>query len=119
EVCSGLQFAHENDVIHRDLRPDNIWLLEDGAVKVVDFGIAKLLSSTLTRQGDVLGNANYMAPEQVFGGAIDGRADIFSAAVVLYELLAGRRPFAADSPTSTLLKVVREKPEPLESFAPG
>lgn len=117
EVCSGLQFAHDHGVVHRDVKPENIWLLEDGTIKVVDFGIAKLLSSTLSRQGDVLGNANYMAPEQVFGGAIDGRADIFSAAVVLYELLAGRRPFAADSPTSTLLRVVREQPEPLDSMA--
>lgn len=116
EVCAGLQFAHDHGVVHRDVRPENIWLLEDGTIKVVDFGIAKLLSSTLSRQGDVLGNANYMAPEQVFGGAIDGRADIFSVAVVLYELLAGRRPFAADSPTSTLMRVVREQPAPLDSI---
>ena len=118
ELCTGLEFAHENGVVHRDVKPANVWLLEDGSVKLLDFGIAKVASSTFTRHGDVLGSASYMSPEQVSGGEIDGRADIFSAAVLLYELLAGRRPFESDSPTSTILRIIQEPPRPLEQFAP-
>src|SRR5262249_22818039 len=118
ELCAGLQFAHDHDVVHRGVKPANVWLLEDGTVKLVDFAIAKLLSSTLTRQGEVLDSAYYMAPEQVLGTTVDGRADIFSAAVVLYELLSGRRPFGGETPTSTLLKIVQEEPHPLESNTP-
>src|SRR5262245_9056255 len=76
ELCAGLQFAHDHDVVHRGVKPANVWLLEDGTVKLVDFAIAKLLSSTLTRQGEVLDSAYYMAPEQVLGTTVDGRADI-------------------------------------------
>ncbi len=105
--------------MHRDVKPDNIFLLEDGSIKLLDFGIAKLTSSTLTRQGDVLGSASYMSPEQVSGGeSVDGRADIFSAGVVLYELLAGRKPFVADSPTAVILKILKEDPTPIETLMP-
>ncbi len=117
QLCEGLSYAHEQGVVHRDVKPDNIFLLEDGSIKLLDFGIAKLTSSTLTRQGDVLGSASYMSPEQVSGGeSVDGRADIFSTGVVLYELLAGRKPFVADSPTAVILKILKEDPTPIETL---
>jgi len=118
QLCDGLAYAHEQGVVHRDVKPDNIFLLDDGSVKLLDFGIAKLTSSTLTRQGDVLGSASYMSPEQVSGGeSVDGRADIFSTGVVLYELLAGRRPFVGDTPATVILKILKEDPTPLDQVA--
>ena len=76
QLCDGLAYAHEQGVVHRDVKPDNVFILEDGSVKLLDFGIAKLTSSNLTRQGDVLGSASYMSPEQVGGSdSVDGRAD--------------------------------------------
>src|SRR5206468_3928682 len=82
--------------------------------------IAKVTTSTLTRKGDVLGSASYMSPEQVAGSdAVDGRSDIFSAGVVLYELLAGRKPFHAEAPTAIIMKILQEEPPALETFVPG
>ena len=79
QLCDGLAYAHEQGVVHRDVKPDNVFILEDGSVKLLDFGIAKLTSSNLTRQGDVLGSASYMSPEQVGGSdSVDGRADVFA-----------------------------------------
>jgi serine/threonine-protein kinase len=118
ELCTGLDLAHQNGVIHRDVKPANVWILDDGHVKLLDFGIAKTSSSTLTRAGDVSGSAAYMAPEQARGLAIDGRADVFSAAVVLYELVTGRKPFAADSPTATILQILEDDPPPPDQIVP-
>ena len=99
QLCDALHYAHEQGVVHRDVKPANVFLLTDGTVKLLDFGIAKMASSGLTRQGDVLGSASYMSPEQVRGSdMVDGRADIFSTGVVLYELLAGKKPFESDQP---------------------
>ena len=119
EMCTGLQYGHDHGVLHRGVRPDNVWILDDGAVKLCNFGIAKLFSSTVARQDDVSTTANYMSPEQVLDGALDGRTDIFAAGVVLFELLTNRRPFEAGSATATLLKVVREEPPALEPLLPG
>jgi hypothetical protein len=120
QLCDGLAYAHEQGVVHRDVKPDNVFLLEDGSVKLLDFGIAKLTTSTLTRQGDVLGSASYMSPEQVGGSdSVDGRADIFSTGVVLYELLSGHKPFEADSPTAVIVKILKDEPTPIETFATG
>jgi eukaryotic-like serine/threonine-protein kinase len=120
QLCDGLSYAHEQGVVHRDVKPDNVFLLEDGSVKLLDFGIAKLTSSTLTRQGDVLGSASYMSPEQVGGSeSVDGRADIFSTGVVLYELLSGRKPFEGDSPTSVIVKILKDNPTPIETVTTG
>ena len=106
--------------MHRDVKPDNVFLLEDGSVKLLDFGIAKLTTSTLTRQGDVLGSASYMSPEQVGGSeSVDGRADIFSTGVVLYELLSGRKPFEGDSPTAVIVKILKDEPTPIETVTTG
>jgi serine/threonine-protein kinase len=120
QLCSALNYAHQQGVVHRDIKPANLFILPDGTVKLLDFGVAKLTTSTLTRQGDVLGSVSYMSPEQVSGSeSLDGRSDIFSAGVMLYELLAGRKPFAGDSPTATIVKILREEPPPLETFAAG
>lgn len=119
ELCTGLHFAHEQGVIHRDVKPANIRLLPDGSVKLLDFGIAKMAQSSLTQTGSVFGSASYMSPEQVQGAAIDGRSDIFSAGVVLYELITGKKPFAGDSPTAVIAKLLTEDPEPIEKLVPG
>jgi serine/threonine-protein kinase len=118
ELCTGLHFAHEQGVIHRDVKPANIWLVPDGSVKLLDFGIAKFASSTMTKQGSVFGSISYMSPEQVTGGEVDGRADVFSAGVVLYELLTGKKPFAGDSPTAVLARIMDDEPAPLQDLSP-
>jgi serine/threonine-protein kinase len=120
QLCMALDYAHRQGVVHRDVKPANVFVLSDGTVKLLDFGIAKVSTSTLTRQGDVLGSASYMSPEQVAGAdAVDGRADIFSVGVVLYELLAGRRPFQADAPTGIIVKILHEAPPPITDFVQG
>lgn len=119
ELCAGLQFAHEHGIVHRDVTPSNILRLDDGTVKLVDFTIARVPRSSITKSGEVLGNAPYMAPEQATGRAVDGRADIFSSAVVLYELLTGRSPFEAESPAETILKIATEDPPAVSSVVTG
>ena len=120
QLCDGLSYAHEQGVVHRDVKPDNVFILEDGSVKLLDFGIAKLTSSNLTRQGDVLGSASYMSPEQVGGSdSVDGRADVFSTGVMLYELLTGHKPFEADAPTAVILKILKDDPTPIDTYTKG
>jgi serine/threonine-protein kinase len=120
QLCAGLGYAHSQGVVHRDVKPANMFLLEDGTVKLLDFGIAKLTTSTLTRQGDVLGSASYMSPEQVAGSdSVDGRADVWSTGVVLYELLAGRKPFEGETPTNVIVKILKEDPTPIDSVVPS
>ncbi len=118
QLCTGLHYAHEQGIVHRDVKPANIWLMEDGTIKLLDFGIAKIASSTMTSAGSVVGSASYMAPEQVAGKEIDGRADVFSAGVVLYEMLSGRKPFEGEGPTAVMMKIVKEDPPPLREYAP-
>jgi serine/threonine-protein kinase len=119
ELCTGLHFAHEQGVIHRDVKPANIWLVPDGSVKLLDFGIAKFSSSTMTRQGSVLGSISYMPPEQINGLEVDGRADVFAAGVVLFELLTGKKPFAGESPTAVLARIMDDEPVRGEDLPPG
>ena len=116
QLLTGLHYAHEQGIVHRDVKPANIWLLEDGTVKLLDFGIAKIAASTMTSAGSVLGSAFYMAPEQVTGREVDGRADIFAAGVVLYELLANHRPFEGESPTVVMMKIVNEDATPITKY---
>jgi eukaryotic-like serine/threonine-protein kinase len=116
QLLTGLHYAHEQGIVHRDVKPANIWLLEDGTVKLLDFGIAKIAASTMTSAGSVLGSAFYMAPEQVTGRDVDGRADIFAAGVVLYELITSHRPFEGESPTVVMMKIVNEEPQPITKF---
>jgi predicted Ser/Thr protein kinase len=116
QLLTGLHYAHEQGIVHRDVKPPNIWLLDDGTVKLLDFGIAKIAASTMTSAGAVLGSAFYMAPEQVSGREVDGRADIFASGVVLYELLSSHRPFEGESPTVVMMKIVSEEAQPIGKF---
>jgi len=114
EVCEGLQFAHNHAVIHRDIKPANIFITDNGSVKLLDFGLARLVTSELTHSNMMMGTLNYMAPEQVRGERADHRSDIFATGVVLYELLSGRKAFQGDSFAATLYKILQEVPEPLD-----
>jgi len=109
QVCRGLAYAHEHGVVHRDMKPSNVRILDDGTAKIMDFGIAKLLGTSLTRSGMMVGTVHYMSPEQIRAQALDGRSDVFSVGVMLYELLAGRRPFVGEDPTQVLYKIVTEE----------
>jgi len=120
QLCAGLGYAHEQGVVHRDVKPANVFLLNDGTVKLLDFGIAKLTTSNLTRQGDVLGSPSYMSPEQIMGKEnIDGRADVFSTGVLLYEMLAGRKPFDGETTTAIVLKILQERETAIETINPS
>lgn len=120
QVLSALSYAHGHDVVHRDIKPDNIFLLPDGRVKVADFGIARIASSaTMTRVGQVMGTPGYMSPEQVRGEAVGPPSDIFSTGVLLYELLTGTPAFASTSPTSVMYKIVHEEPKAPHLINPG
>lgn len=120
QTCQGLGYAHANGIVHRDIKTANIRLLENGEVKIMDFGIAKMTASHFTRTGMIMGTPHYMSPEQIRGEKVDGRADIFSLGVVLFELLVYRKPFAGDNPTTVLFKIIHEQPESLvdASFTP-
>ena len=120
QLCSGLGYAHKEGVVHRDVKPANLFILQDGTVKLLDFGIAKLATSTLTRQGDVVGSAPYMSPEQIAGAQdLDGRSDVWSTGVLLYELLTGRKPFDGEGLTTVIAGILREQPPAIEQFVPG
>jgi eukaryotic-like serine/threonine-protein kinase len=113
EVLTALAYAHRTGLVHRDIKPGNILLSEDGKVQVTDFGIARAeAGSTMTQTGTILGTAYYLSPEQAQGLPLDGRSDIYSLGVVVYEMLTGRRPFEGDSPVSIAYKHVREMPRP-------
>ncbi len=107
QVCRGLAFAHEHKVVHRDIKPSNIRLLDAGVVKIMDFGIAKLAGTNVTRTGMLVGTMNYMSPEQIHGVSPDGRSDVFSAGVMLFQLLAGRRPFVGSGP-DVLFRIIQD-----------
>ena len=111
QILSALAYSHRQGVVHRDIKPANIILLADGTVKVADFGIAHVEASELTQLGTVLGTPSYMSPEQILGLPVDGRADLFSAGVILYQFLTGDRPFTG-SATTTVQKVLKEDPLP-------
>ena len=115
QILSALGYSHKLGVIHRDIKPANIILLPDGSVKVADFGIAHIESSELTQVGAVLGTPSYMSPEQIQGLPVDGRSDLFSVGVILYQFLTGERPFTGSS-TITMRKVLEENPLPPSRF---
>jgi serine/threonine-protein kinase len=118
DLCAGVEFAHSHGVIHRDLKPANIYITESGGAKILDFGLARLMTSQLTQSNMLMGTLNYMSPEQVRGDRADQRSDVFSIGVVLYELLGGRKAFEGDSAASTLFKILQETPEPLRKVDP-
>lgn len=109
QLLDALDYSHKNGVVHRDIKPANIILLKDGTVKVADFGIARLESSNLTQAGSVLGTPSYMSPEQFMGQTVDGRSDLFSAGVILYQFLTGEKPFTG-ALTTIMHKVLKEEP---------
>lgn len=109
-AAEGLAFAHRAGVVHRDVKPANLMRVGEHAVKIMDFGLAKSAATQLTQDGSLLGTPNYMSPEQVRGFDLDGRSDLFSLGVVLWELLSGEKPFAGDSVSSVLFRIVHEEP---------
>jgi serine/threonine-protein kinase len=111
QLLDALEYSHKHGVVHRDIKPSNIILLADGTVKVADFGIARIESSTLTQVGTVMGSPSYMSPEQFLAQTVDGRSDLYSAGVVFYELLTGEVPFAG-SFSNIMHRVLNEEPSP-------
>ena len=116
QIASALEIAHKNNIVHRDIKPHNIIITEDGVAKVTDFGIAKAVSnSTITAFGTTIGSVHYFSPEHARGGFTDAKSDLYSLGVVMYEMLTGRVPFDADTPVSIALKHMQEKPiEPIK-----
>jgi serine/threonine protein kinase len=111
QVASGLAFAERNGIIHRDIKPSNIMVMQDRRVKIIDFGIARMVAlSARTADGKIIGSPLYMSPEQVMGSSIDSRSDIFSFGTVLYQMLTGTTPFAGDNQNSVMYQIVNENP---------
>ena len=137
QIASGLNEAHSAGIIHRDVKPDNVMIRPNGLVKILDFGISKLLeeqtgekekasaskrpltTSSKTNPGMILGTANYMSPEQARGGEVDARTDIFSFGIVLYEMLSGKLPFDGDSAMDTIGAILHKEPPPIREFSPA
>jgi len=111
QIARGLGYSHSRDIIHRDIKPANIRIIDDRKVKIMDFGIAKLASSSMTSTGAVIGTPYYMSPEQIQGKKVDRRSDIFSYGVLLYEFLTYTKPFTGSEPTAVMYKIVHEQPE--------
>ncbi|HTU00692.1 MAG TPA: protein kinase [Candidatus Sulfotelmatobacter sp.] len=119
QVARALDYAHRHGIVHRDVKPANILLTDAGAVKIGDFGIARLAGAELTSAGHVWGTPSYMSPEQVTGRPLDGRSDLFSLGTVLYELLSGEKPFPGETVNSIAYRIVHEEPTPLRRLNPG
>jgi eukaryotic-like serine/threonine-protein kinase len=121
QVASALAYAHRHGVVHRDIKPGNVLLTDEGQVKVTDFGIAQAVSTEegLTMAGSVMGTAAYFSPEQAEGAVVDGRSDIYSLGVVLFEMLAGRPPYVGDSPVAVASMHVRNEPPLLRDLSPA
>lgn len=112
QVCAALDHAHSYKIIHRDVKPANIMVLRSGRVKMTDFGIAKMTSMGMTQAGQILGTPNYMSPEQVRGRQIDGRSDLFSLGIILYELITKEKPFGGQNLTTIIYRIINENPIP-------
>jgi TolB-like protein/Tfp pilus assembly protein PilF len=133
QIAHGLAVAHEKSIVHRDLKPENVFVTKDGIVKILDFGLAKLVEgvpigevdtlthapTSVTEFGRVLGTVAYMAPEQARGMAVDQRTDIFAFGVVLYEMVTGEHPFRGETATDTVAAILKEEPAPLPASAPA
>jgi serine/threonine-protein kinase len=118
-VSSALDYAHANGIVHRDIKPANIMILNSAEIKVTDFGIARVTTSSKTQTGTVLGTPSYMSPEQIAGKKVDGRSDIFSSGVVFSELLTGERPFSGDSFATLMYNITSSAPPPIKGLFPN
>lgn len=120
QICRGLHYAHNHGIIHRDVKPANVRILPSGEVKIMDFGIARVTGSNMTRTDLVMGTVNYMSPEQIQNPqGIDRRSDLFSVGVILFEFLAGQRPFTGDAIPTILFKIINEPAPALSHYLPG
>lgn len=118
ETCDGLEHAHQKQVIHRDIKPGNIFITQEGQVKILDFGLARLTSSIGTKSGLVVGTPSYMAPEQVRGERADRRSDIYSCAATFYELLTQQKPYTSESLHGLFYKILEMEPDPVDKLNP-
>jgi serine/threonine protein kinase len=116
QACRAFDYAHKRGIVHRDIKPGNVMIGKDGTVKVVDFGIARVLEASKTQTGMLIGTFAYMSPEQYHGERADERSDIWSLGVLFYELLCYRRPFTGDTPASLMRSICEQDPEPLSKF---
>ncbi|MFD8492464.1 Stk1 family PASTA domain-containing Ser/Thr kinase [Amycolatopsis sp. NPDC059657] len=122
DVCAALDFSHRHSIVHRDVKPANVMITKNGAVKVMDFGIARAMhdgQSAMTQTAAVIGTAQYLSPEQARGEQVDARSDVYAAGCVLYELVTGEPPFTGDSPVAVAYQHVREDPKPPSSVNPA
>ena len=135
QIASALQTAHSAGIIHRDIKPDNVMIRQDGLAKILDFGIAKLLESPAaagrlgeddataikpqsTSPGMIIGTANYMSPEQAKGKEVDAKTDIFSFGIVFYEMLTGKRAFEGETALESISSILKDEPKPISQFLP-
>jgi serine/threonine protein kinase len=119
QIADGLEAAHEKGIVHRDVKPENMMIQKDGRVRIMDFGLAKLKgASHLTKMGSTVGTLAYMAPEQIQGGEVDSRSDIFAFGVLLFEMLSGRMPFRGEHEAAMVYSIVNEEAEPIEKHRP-
>ena len=120
QICEGLLKAHKNNIVHRDIKPANIFITTDGMVKILDFGLAKAKGQTqLTKMDSTLGTVDYMSPEQADGKVVDKRTDIWSVGVVLYEMLSGQKPFAAEYPQAVIYSILNKEPQNIPEINAG
>jgi serine/threonine protein kinase len=118
QTAAALDYAHSRGIIHRDIKPANVMIHERSAVKITDFGVARIQSQQMTQAGVMIGTPNYMSPEQIQGRPVDGRSDQFSLGVIAYELLTGERPFAGNSLATVVFKIMNEEPLPVQRLNP-